>query len=122
MAKKRAVTSTARATSLTKESSAQSTPIQSVTTDTIVFDNPLDIACAGQLRQRLVAALQAKAPVFLDAANVDRVDTAALQVLTAFFKDADAAHVTVQWQQTSEALRKATRLLGLGPSLRLEQA
>jgi phospholipid transport system transporter-binding protein len=122
MAKKRVVASTARATQSQKKTSASSKSAQSTITNTILLDNSLDIAGASQLRQRLLTVLQEKAPVALDAANIEKVDTAALQVLTAFFKDAEAANVLVQWKQPSDVLKKAARLLGLGPSLHLEAA
>jgi phospholipid transport system transporter-binding protein len=102
------------------ETLVSSKPTQSSVTNTILFESSLDIAGADRLRQQLLVVLREQSPVVLDAANVERVDTAALQVLTAFFKDADAANITVQWKQTSGALKNAARLLGLGSSLHLE--
>lgn len=121
MAKKRVVAS-AKTTHLEKQNPAASIPVPETSMNTILFDPSLDIAGAAQLQQQLNGVLLSKTPVALDAANVERVDTAALQVLTAFFKDAEAANLTVQWQHASEALTNAARLLGLGPSLHLDQA
>ena len=83
----------------------------------IVFDGSLDIAGAGRLREQLLQALTDNQPVVLDAANVERVDTAALQVLTAFFKDATAQNLDVQWKEPAQALKNAAQLLGLRDSL-----
>jgi anti-anti-sigma factor len=85
----------------------------------IVFDGSLDIAGAAQLREQLLQALTSKQPVVLNAANVEKVDTAALQVLTAFFKDADAQNLDVQWKEPTQAVKNAAQLLGLAGSLRL---
>ena len=68
----------------------------------IVFDGSLDIAGAEQLRDRLMQALSRNQPIVLDAANVERVDTSALQVLTAFFKDAGAYTLQVQWKEPAQ--------------------
>ena len=88
----------------------------------IVLEGSLDISGAGGLREQLLQALEAQQPVTLDAANVERVDTAALQVLTAFFKDAAAQQHDVQWKTTSAVLCNAARLLGLQESLRINSS
>ena len=86
MAKKKVVASTSRATHSEKQDSTASVPANQSSMNTILLDQSLDIAGASQLQQLLIHVLQANAPVALDASNVTRVDTAALQVLTAFFK------------------------------------
>ena len=55
----------------------------------IVLDGVLDVTGATALRERLIAALDVGLPVTLDATAVERVDTAALQVLIAFAHDAE---------------------------------
>ncbi len=112
MAKKR--TNSATAKSQVNEAQA-AVPAQTA----IVFDGSLDISCAGQLRGQLQQALTSNQPVVLDAANVERVDTAALQVLTAFFKDAGAQKLEVQWKEPAQTLVNAAQLLGLRDSLLL---
>lgn len=91
------------------------------TVDTISFEQSLDISGAAILQQQLSDILRTKTDVALDATKVERADTAALQVLTAFFKDAEAANIKVHWKHTSAPLIKAARLLGLVPSLHLGQ-
>lgn len=96
---------------------ASAQPVQTPTT--IVFEGPLDIAGAGRLREQLMKALSGKQPVILDGANVERVDTAALQVLTAFCHDAGAQNLEIQWKDPAQSLVNAARLLGLQQSLEL---
>ncbi len=52
-------------------------------------------------------------PVVLDAEHVERVDTAALQVLSAFFHDAGAHDQVVRWHLPSQNLQRAAALLGI---------
>jgi anti-anti-sigma regulatory factor len=112
MAKKRAGPS---ATKSRKSAGKAEIPAQPV----IVLEGSLDISGAGYLREQLLQVLAGKQSVTVDAANVERVDTAALQVLTAFFKDAVAQNMVVQWQEPSQALRDAARLLGLNNTLNI---
>jgi ABC-type transporter Mla MlaB component len=112
MGKKRTVASTEKQPT---SESATGAPAQT----TIVFDGSLDIAAADMLREQLMQALTGHQPVVLDAVNVGRVDTAALQVLTAFIKDAGAQNLDVQWKEPTQALRNAAHLLGLHDSLLL---
>ena len=112
MAKKRTTVSSGKMQANTTESS---TPAQT----TLVFEGSLDIAGAGLLREQLMQALSEKQPVVIDAANVERVDTAALQVLTAFFKDAGAQNLEVRWKEPAQVLTNAAQMLGLHDSLQL---
>ena len=112
MAKKRTTVSSGK---------KQANPAESSTTaqTTLVFEGTLDIAGAGRLREQLMHALSEKQPVVIDAANVERVDTAALQVLTAFFKDAGAQNQEISWKEPAQVLTNAAQLLGLHDSLQL---
>ena len=49
----------------------------------------------------------------------ERVDTAALQILCAFFRDAEVNGLVVQWQHPSPALQNAARLLNVSTCLAL---
>lgn len=82
---------------------------------TLVLPAQLDIAHAGELKQTLDAALAAKPPVILDAAAVEQVDTAGLQLLLAF-RRARAA----DWRNPSTALCDAAALAGLVDALALD--
>ena len=82
-------------------------------------DACLDIAEVGELYARLREALEAHRPIVLEAAQVERIDTAALQTLCAFFQEALARDVVVQWQQPSVAVQTAARRLNLSACLAL---
>lgn len=80
---------------------------------TLVLEEILDISSAEELKASFLMALENKMPVRVDARNVDRVDTTALQLMGAFVQDAKAQAQSVQWQQASEALQQSATLLGL---------
>jgi ABC-type transporter Mla MlaB component len=63
--------------------------------------------------------LESGQPVLLDASRVERVDTAALQVLSAFFQDAKSQQQSAEWQEPSEALLSSAQLLGLSSLLKM---
>ncbi|MBM3225941.1 MAG: STAS domain-containing protein, partial [Candidatus Tectomicrobia bacterium] len=54
--------------------------------------------------------------------QVERADTAALQLLCALFQDAEADHWDVQWHQPSVALQNAAQLLNVSAHLALPAA
>ena len=89
---------------------------------TIVLDEILDISKAAQFRSELSAYLDVQGPLTIEAENVVRIDTACLQVLTAFIKDALAREIEVKWHCPSEAICSAAGLLGLAEVLRIEIA
>ncbi len=57
--------------------------------------------------------------VELDFQDVDAVDTAALQLLVAFTKEANKRGASITWQQPSAALFRSAELLGLSHELGL---
>lgn len=79
----------------------------------IVLGEELDIAQAGALHGTLTAALDATAPILLDGAQVQRLDTAVLQLLHAFVRSAHRRGLSVEWQAYSEPLAEGARLVGL---------
>jgi len=97
---------------------AVSAPPQSV-----VVTLPADCRMAAQahLLQELLAALDAPA-IDLDGRAVERVDTAALQLLTLFRREVDARGVALNWMGASVALDEAAGLLGLAKTLKLPAA
>ncbi|MDR6934976.1 STAS domain-containing protein [Luteibacter sp. 3190] len=79
----------------------------------VALDADLRIAAAPALRETLLAALAAGEPVRIDAGAVAQVDTAGLQVLAAFSRDARAAGVPVAWDGVSDTLRRGVAALDL---------
>lgn len=88
----------------------------------IPCEESLDISTVAELRALLLQALEGKQPVVLEAAEITRIDTSALQVLVAFFQDARAQEIPVRWQAPSEVLRRSASLVGLTKLLELDLA
>ncbi len=65
------------------------------------------------LKSALLDLLADRRPVTIDARSVERIDTAALQVLCAFVRDRKAAGGAVLWAGGTENFCEAVRLLGL---------
>ncbi len=89
--------------------------------DTLVIScqESLDISIIQELYNQLYQALETQHGVVIDAAQVQRADTAALQVLHAFVREAKIRGIDVRWQHPSPALQKAAQLLDLGGHLGL---
>ena len=85
----------------------------------IACGESLDISRVHELHEQLKQVLQYGDDVRLDAATVERADTAALQLLYAFVQEARANGVTVEWHEPATALYDAARLLGLEAGLGL---
>jgi anti-anti-sigma regulatory factor len=71
------------------------------------------------LKSALLDLLMDQHPVTIDAHAVERIDTAALQVLCAFVRDRKAAGGEVIWAGCTENFSEAIRLLGLQQALGL---
>lgn len=84
---------------------------------------PVDCRMAAQaaLKAELLGALKPGA-IALDATQVERVDTAALQLLVLFRRELDKQGGTLHWHGTSDALNEAAGLLGLAQLLNLPAA
>lgn len=76
------------------------------------------IADVGDLHQHLRKALESSA-IVLDGSTVERVDTAALQLLVAFQRDAQKRGRRVNWAGVSAPLHDAAMQLGLAQVLAL---
>lgn len=89
--------------------------------------NPSDIVLpatcglreVGALKDGLLPHLDSEQVVAVDAAAVERIDTAALQVLVSFVRERHAQARKIEWRGLNEAFLEAVRLLGLGAHLHL---
>lgn len=92
----------------------------SVAAEPVVVALPADCRMAAQaaLKNELLAALDADS-IVLDGRAVDRIDTAALQLLLLFRRERDARGGACDWDGSSAALNEAADLLGLTPLLKL---
>ena len=77
----------------------------------------LGTACAlpdvAALRASCLAALNGKLPPVIDGSRVERIDTAALQVLVGFTIDCMERSIVFSWAGRSAALIHGIRLLGI---------
>lgn len=102
---------------------SQSQPIQSGADAAAVIHLPseLGIEAAQALHQELLAHVEDPTPVVLDAAQVSRVHTAALQLFCLFCRDRRDGGLETRWQSPSAPLRAAAALLGVTTLMNLAQ-
>jgi len=77
----------------------------------------LDVAGSGELKKQLEKVFRRKQPFELDGSAVERVDSAALQVLVAFSRESHKRKIDLEWAEVSDSLRAASTLLGLDREL-----
>jgi len=80
----------------------------------LVLESVLDVSHARPLYAQFERALARAAPIVLDAGQVERIDTAAMQVLSVFQQSAHERGIALRWSGASHAIEQADRLLGLG--------
>lgn len=79
----------------------------------------LGIEGASQLYGQLLEHVDDEAPVVLDATDVSRIHTAALQLFCMFCQDRRNAGHETRWNHPSDALKSAAALLGVTTLLQL---
>ena len=80
------------------------------------------VADAGSLKSGLAKLMDEPGTVALDVSAVQRIDTAGLQLLTAFVLDRMVLDRDVEWRGDAPALSAAVKLLGLTAFLKLPTA
>jgi len=86
---------------------------------TLTLSTECMVAEAAALKEQLLALLDEPQPVTLDVTSLQRIDTAGLQVITAFVRERTAQGRAVTWQGDAPVLATAAQLLGLTSLLRL---
>lgn len=86
---------------------------------TFVLGAECTLADARKLYARLKKLVSSRTPVRIDAGKVRRIDTASVQILTAFVRDRRAAGRPVEWLAVASPLIDAVRLLGLDATFEL---
>jgi ABC-type transporter Mla MlaB component len=109
-----------RKTKATAASTAHA-PGDSPAAPTIVLASACTVKDAAALKSALCDALDDERAVALDAGAVERIDTAALQLVCAFVRDRKAQSKAVYWKSVSDAMREAARLLGAAELLCLSE-
>ena len=90
--------------------------------DTFALAAECTVADAGSLKAELAKLLDEEGDVALDVSAVQRIDTAGLQVLTAFVLDRMVLDRDVEWVGYAPALTAAATLLGVNSILKLPTA
>lgn len=86
---------------------------------TVVLPAVCTIRDAAELKLLLLASVTSRKLVRLDASAVERVDTAALQLLLAYLRDRRLRDALTEWAGCSRPLEDAARQLGLADLLGL---
>ena len=86
----------------------------------INLDEILDISSAGELKSQFLLLLESNENIVIEASNVERADTSALQALLAFIQDVRAQGKEVQWQDPSDSFLRSAGLIGLSDLLGLK--
>ncbi len=97
--------------SKTKSSSAKSGSAA------VVLDSAPSIQNVGALREQLTVVCEVSSGVVIDAGKVESIDTAALQLLTAFVKSVREQSRTVEWRELSDVFRDMANLADLSQYL-----
>jgi ABC-type transporter Mla MlaB component len=77
------------------------------------------VSDALSLKERLASLLDEPQAVTLDITALQRIDTAGMQVISAFVRERTGQGRPVEWQGTAPVLATAARLLGLTSLLKL---
>ena len=85
----------------------------------IVLGDSLTITQVMPLYNELKQALTKHKQIVLEAAAVDAVDAAGLQLLDALMREAQACQVEVTWHEPSAMLSQSAKTLGLAGKMRL---
>lgn len=83
----------------------------------VVLDSNPSIQNVGELREQLAVVCDVTSGVVVDAGNVESIDTAALQLLTAFVRSVHNQSRTVEWSELSDAFRDMADLADLSQHL-----
>ncbi len=103
-----------------KSSAATIGPTAAIKPDAVLrLPAQCTIRDAAQLLEQLLLHIEHSSPVYIDAAQVERVDTATLQLLVGFLHARKAEQRAVVWLDVSDALLRAARALGLSRDLAL---
>ncbi|MFL6605978.1 MAG: lipid asymmetry maintenance protein MlaB [Steroidobacteraceae bacterium] len=94
-------------------------PEKEPASNTLALAAECTVADAGSLKERLAGLLDQPQTVTLDVTALQRIDTAGLQVITAFVRERAGLGLQVEWQGTAPVLATAAQLLGLTSLLRL---
>jgi anti-anti-sigma regulatory factor len=94
-----------------KKATVESAPV-------ILSDRPC-IKVIGELKDSLISARAAGAPIMIDASQVEGIDAATLQLLVAFVNSIRERALAIEWTGSSDAFRGMADLCDLSRHLGL---
>ena len=103
----------------TARASAPAQSVETPPTTALALTAECLVSGASTLKESLASLLDEPQPITLDITALQRIDTAGLQVLTAFIRERAGHGRTVEWRGSAPALTSAAQLLGLTALLRL---
>jgi len=83
------------------------------TINDIEFGDNLSIAQVGVLYPQLLTSFADEQAINLDLSQIERVDTAAIQLLYSFQRDASAQGLVIIWSNPSKVFCDAVDILGI---------
>jgi len=105
------------------ESGANEAPaVKRPESDVIALGPSCTVRDCAEIKSELLDLLTHRQPVTIDVSSIERIDTAAMQVLCAFVRDRTAAGGQVHWTGQAPSFVAAVRLLGLKQALHLPDA
>jgi ABC-type transporter Mla MlaB component len=104
---------------LSAAAASDSAPVSAPAEPTIVLSAVCTVKDGEALKGELLRHIGEPASVAIDAGSVERIDTAAMQLLCAFVRDRTDRSLQVTWRSVSQSVSEAARLLGVGSMLAL---
>ena len=87
---------------------------------TLKLPEEISIANVTEWKTKLGNLLHQPSPLILDAAELSRVDTAAIQLFAAFSTKVQKLDMQFEWESPSTALSKTAQQLGMSSALGLD--
>lgn len=89
---------------------------------TVQLPDEFTIAEANDIQQSLLRVFEQQGPIRVNAGDVSRTDTAALQLMYVFQRALNENGAAIHWLAVSEAFTESAKLLGLDELLALPAA
>lgn len=88
----------------------------------VKLDSSVDITVVESLYGEFEKVLSSNGGVAIDAGQVERIDTSALQLIFTFKEQINSNGYDVEWSEMSESFKETAALVGLDELLSLESA